>query len=111
MSLKWKGGMPQKIIHLLNELTNDGVKRERGRHVMSRRSGGFLLVQFNACKRFCPNDHVDVYYATNFHLVNELPDDGVEVEAWPVVVWVQVGQLCEYKQGPRHSEINEGVEK
>ena len=64
MSLKGKRGEYPKelyITHLLNELTNDGLKRERGRHVMSRRSGGFLLVQFDACIALCPNDYVDVY--------------------------------------------------
>ena len=38
------------------------------------------------------------------HLLDELPNDAVKVENWPVVVGVQVGQLCEYKQCPRHSE-------
>ena len=43
------------------------------------------------------------------HLLNELPNDGVKVEGGPIVVWVHVGQLCEYKQRPRHSEIREGI--
>ena len=39
------------------------------------------------------------------HLLDELPNDGVKVESGPGVVGVEVGQLCEYKQGPGHPEM------
>ena len=34
------------------------------------------------------------------HLVNEFPDDCIEVEPWPQVAGVHVSQLSKHKDGP-----------